>query len=173
MTIEQTLASMDATLKAILAALLSGAQMAAATEGAAAETEKKGRKTAAEKKAEEAAAAAEKAAAEKKQPAETAAAVTTQQANVDSAPSATAQQATASASATGTPTWDEVVAGLQKLAKDPAHGAIAVKEIINQFGAASGATNVPGLQALGKNAEILAAVNAKLVPATGDEALFG
>ncbi|WP_315127316.1 hypothetical protein [Comamonas antarctica] len=179
MSIEQTLAEINASLKTLVAIAQSGAQVAAAAaaDGAA---ETKG--TRGKGKAKDAAAADTTGTAvtqesnEKKDPA--ASAATTQQATATSAPSATAQAGTASASnSTGAPTWDDVVAGLQGLAKDPAHGPVAVKEIITKFGAATGATNVPGLQALGKNAEILAEVNARLNPAAaapaGDDALFG
>ena len=99
-------------------------------------------------------------------------AATTSPAPAPTEPSATPAPATASAptSASAEPTWDEVVTKLQALSKDPAHGNMAVKKIMNQID--PNAKSVPGLKDLGKNAEIIAAVDALYAPA-GDDALFG
>lgn len=119
---------------------------------------------------------AAKAAYEKAEAAKNAQAAATQQAAASTAPSATAQQATASAatSANAEVSWDEAVAALKALATNPAHGSVAVTKIIKQIDPA--AANVPALKDKGKNAEILAAVNAVLNPApagTEVDPLFG
>lgn len=224
MTFEETLSSIDTTLKAILTALQSGAQINAAASGEQTEnTGKRTRRTKAEIEADKAAEAAAnavvdgdpagtaywhnegqglvftqkpgeaapaadagfvqvtaqvylsaKAAYEKAQAAKNAQAAATQQTAANTAPSATAQQATASAatSANGEVTWDEAVKALKELSTNPAHGATAVKNIIAQIDPT--AANVPALQKLGKNAEIVAAVNALLKPAGAEvDPLFG
>lgn len=118
---------------------------------------------------------AAKAAYEKAEAAKNAQAAATQQAAASTAPSATAQQATASAatSANAEVSWDEAVAALKALATNPAHGSVAVTKIIKQIDPA--AANVPALKDKGKNAEIVAAVNALLNPsaAAGVDPLFG
>lgn len=116
-----------------------------------------------------------KAAYEKAEAAKNAQAAATQQAAANTAPSATAQQATASAatSANSEVTWDLAVKALKDLAANPAHGGTAVKAIIAKIDPS--AANVPALQALNKNAEIVAEVNALLNPAAAEEKdpLFG
>ena len=91
-------------------------------------------------------------------------------------PSATAQPDTASAatSASDEVTWDAAVTALKTLAQNPAHGSTAVMAVIKQIDPA--AANVPALKPLGKNAEIVAAVDALLNPkaATAEaDPLFG
>lgn len=117
-----------------------------------------------------------KAAYEKAAAAKNDQAAATNQAAASTALSATAQQDTASAatSANGDVTWDQAVKALKDLAGNPAHGGAAVKKIIAEIDPT--AANVPALQALNKNAEIVAAVNALLNPgAAGAEVdpLFG
>lgn len=117
---------------------------------------------------------AAKAAYEKAEAAKNAQAAATQQTAANTAPSATAQQATASAatSANAEVSWDDAVKALKELSTNPAHGATAVKAIISQIDPT--AANVPALQKLGKNAEIVAAVNALLKPAGAEvDPLFG
>ena len=108
--------------------------------------------------------------------AKNASAAATNQAAASTAPSAQAQQATASAATSekAEPTWDEVVKGLKDLAANPAHGATAVKAVIAKIDPT--AANVPALQALNKNSQILAEINALLNPgaATAEvDPLFG
>lgn len=103
-------------------------------------------------------------------------AAATNQAAASTEPSAQAQQATASAATSekAEPTWDEVVKGLKDLAANPAHGATAVKAVIAKIDPT--AANVPALQALNKNSQILAEINALLNPgaATAEvDPLFG
>lgn len=117
-----------------------------------------------------------KAAYEKAASAKNASAAATNQAAASTAPSATAQQATASAATSekAEPTWDEVVKGLKDLAANPAHGAAAVKAVIAKID--PNAANVPALQALNKNGQIMAEINALLNPgtaATEVDPLFG
>ena len=119
---------------------------------------------------------AAKAAYEKVEVAKNAQAAATQQAAASTEPSATAQQVTASAatSANAEATWDEAVAALKALATNPAHGSAAVLKVVKQIDPA--AANVPALKDKGKNAEILAAVNALLNPAAAGaevDPLFG
>lgn len=119
---------------------------------------------------------AAKAAYEKAEAAKNAQAAATQQAAASTEPSATAQQVTASAatSANAEATWDEAVAALKALATNPAHGSAAVLKVVKQIDPA--AANVPALKDKGKNAEILAAVNALLNPAAAGaevDPLFG
>ena len=152
MTIEATLLSIDATLKALLASAQSGAQMAAAefAGGASTGTPRK-RRTRAEIEADEAAEAAAKQAAaqgvqdesEKAGAAKNDQSAVTALVTAPTEPSATAQAATASAATSGAAevTWDEAV---------------------------------PALKPLNKNAEIVAAVNALLNPAAAEaDPLFG
>ena len=119
---------------------------------------------------------AAKAAYEKAEAAKNAQAAATQQAAASTEPSATAQQVAASAatSANAEATWDEAVAALKALATNPAHGSAAVLKVVKQIDPA--AANVPALKDKGKNAEILAAVNALLNPAAAGaevDPLFG
>lgn len=239
MTIEATLLSIDATLKALLASAQSGAQMAAA-EFAASETGKtRKRRTKDEIAADEAAEAAEAAAKlaadaaltqaatpvvdghpagtrywvnavdrqvyaelpgtpapegmnfkiesaaeylakkvefDKAGAAKNEQAAATAPVTANTAPSATAPAATASAAASGSAeaTWDAAVTALKTLAQNPDHGSAAVMAVIKQIDPA--AANVPALKPLGKNAEIVAAVNALLNPAAAAaevDPLFG
>lgn len=117
-----------------------------------------------------------KAAYEKAAAAKNASAAATNQAAASTEPSATAQQATASAATSekAEPTWDEVVKGLKDLAANPSHGAAAVKAVIAKID--PNAANVPALQALNKNGQIMAEINALLNPgaaATEVDPLFG
>ena len=117
-----------------------------------------------------------KAAYEKAAAAKNAQAAATNQVPASTEPSATAQQATASAATSekAEPTWDEVVKGLKDLAANPAHGAAAVKALITKID--PNAANVPALQALNKNGQIMAEINALLNPgaaATEVDPLFG
>lgn len=117
-----------------------------------------------------------KATYEKAAAAKNASAAATNQAAASTAPSATAQQATASAATSEKvePTWDEVVKSLKDLAANPAHGAAAVKALITKID--PNAANVPALQALNKNGQIMAEINALLNPgaaATEVDPLFG
>lgn len=221
MTIEDTLLSIDTTLKALLASAQSGAQMAATTETAGEATARRKRRTKEEIAADEAAEATAKQAAgaaltqaaapatdaprywvnsvdgsvyaqlagmadptdmnfkiethayylEKLAAAKNAQPAATAPATASTAPSATAQPATASAATSGATTWDDAVSALKALAMNPAHGNTAVLAVIKQIDPA--AANVPALKALGKNAEIVAAVNTLLNPAAGADPLFG
>lgn len=184
MTIEATLLSIDATLKALLASAQSGAQMAAAefAGGASTVTPRK-RRTRAEIEADEAAEAAAKQVAAQgvqdegeKVGAKNDQSAATAPVTAPTEPSATAQPATASAatSASDEVTWDAAVTALKTLAQNPAHGSTAVMAVIKQIDPA--AANVPALKPLGKNAEIVAAVDALLNPkaATAEaDPLFG
>ena len=238
MTIEATLLSIDATLKALLASAQSGAQMATA-EFAASETGKtRKRRTKDEIAADEAAEAAAKLAADaaltqaaapvvdghpagtrywvnavdrqvyaelpgtpapegmnfkiesaaeylakkvefefnKAGAAKNEQAAATAPVTANTAPSATAPAATASAatSSSAEVTWDAAVTALKTLAQNPDHGSTAVMAVIKQIDPA--AANVPALKPLGKNAEIVAAVNALLNPAAAAaevDPLFG
>lgn len=120
---------------------------------------------------------AAKAAYEKAAAAKNAQSAATQQVTASTEPSATAQQGTASGqgSANAEVSWDDAVKALKELSTNPAHGATAVKAIITQIDPT--AANVPALQKLGKNVEIVAAVNALLNPAPAGGAevdpLFG
>lgn len=117
-----------------------------------------------------------KGAYEKAVAAKNAQAAATNQAAASTAHSATAQQATASAatSANAEVTWDQAVKALKDLAAIPEHGGAAVLAIVKQID--PNAANVPALQALNKNAEIVAAVNEKLNPgaaASAVDPIFG
>mgnify|MGYP001016467878 CR=1 FL=1 len=79
------------------------------------------------------------------------------------APSATAQPDTASA---GAPDWDTVFRAIKALSTAPTGGREAVLGVLKHFGC-EGKT-VPALQALNKNAEILAHVKALLAPQADD-----
>ena len=118
----------------------------------------------------------EKANFEKAAAAKNAQGAVTTPATAHTEPSATAQPATASAatSASDEVTWDAAVTALKTLAQNPAHGSTAVMAVIKQIDPA--AANVPALKPLGKNAEIVAAVDALLNPkaATAEaDPLFG
>ena len=215
MTLEATLESIDTTLKALLTAVQSGAQMAAselAGADAAAGTSK--RRTKAQIAADEAAAAAKTGPVVDGDPAGTLYfvndadkvvfaklpdAAAPESANFKAATAAEysakkgeflkAKEAELSASASaiaaanqgltagaaGEVTWDQAVAALKSVAADPAHGGTAVMTLIKQIDPT--AANVPALKPLGKNAEIVAAVNALLKPAAAAGAevdpLFG
>ena len=236
MTIEATLLSIDATLKALLASAQSGAQMAAAEFAASDTGTTRKRRTKAEIIADEAAEAAAKLAAaaaltqaeapvvdghpagtrywvnavdrqvyaelpgtpapegmnfkiesaaeylakkvefDKAGAAKNEQAAATAPVTANTAPSATAPAATASAAASGSAeaTWDAAVTALKTLAQNPDHGSAAVMAVIKQIDPA--AANVPALKPLGKNAEIVAAVNALLNPAAAAaevDPLFG
>lgn len=214
MTIEATLESIDTTMKAILAAMQSGNQMAAATVETTKGTRKSSKKDAPEEakgepvvdgdpagtqywdsecnaivfaqmagdappqndtfvKVTAAEYLAKKAAYEfAEKNAAVASAATMNQTTATTAPSAPAAQATASENTSGAePTWDETVNKLKALATNPAHGQAAVKAIISQIDPT--AANVPALQKLGRNADIIAAVDALLNPATGDAGMWG
>lgn len=117
-----------------------------------------------------------KATYEKAAAAKNAQSAATSQAAASTEPSAQAQQGTASAetSEKAEPTWDDVVKGLKDLAANPAHGPAAVKAIITKID--PNAANVPALQALNKNGQIMAAINALLNPGAGAaevDPLFG
>ena len=183
MTIEATLLSIDTTLKALLASVQAGAQMAAEFSGAEPSASRK-RRTKAEIAADEAAEAAAKQAAaqgvqdesEKAGAAKNDRSAATAPVTAPTEPSATATAATASAatSASDEVTWDAAVTALKTLAQNPAHGSTAVMAVIKQIDPA--AANVPALKPLGKNAEIVAAVDALLNPkaATAEaDPLFG
>lgn len=119
---------------------------------------------------------AAKAAYEKAEAAKNAQAAATQQTAASTAPSATAQQATASAatSANAEVSWDDAVKLLKELASNPEHGSAAVLKVVKAIDPS--AANVPALKDKGKNAEILAAVNAVLNPTpagTEVDPLFG
>ena len=185
MTIEATLLSIDATLKALLASAQSGAQMAAAEfAGGASTGATRKRRTRAEIEADEAAEAAAKQGAtqgvqdesEKAGAAKNDQSAATAPVTAPTEPSATAPAATASAATSGAAevTWDEAVTALKTLAQNPARGSTAVMAVIKQIDPA--AANVPALKPLGKNAEIVAAVDALLNPkaATAEaDPLFG
>ena len=79
------------------------------------------------------------------------------------APSATVQADTASA---GAPDWDTVFREIKALSTAPTGGREAVLGVLKHFGC-EGKT-VPALQALNKNADILAHVKALLAPAADD-----
>ena len=84
------------------------------------------------------------------------------QASATTAPSATAQPDTASAATSGAD-WDTVFRAIKELSTAPTGGREAVLGVLKHFGC-EGKT-VPSLKDLGKNAEILAHVNALMVPA--------
>lgn len=230
MTLEETLASIDTTLKSLLSAVQSGAQMSAATFAAAsgaqtAEAAEPAKKTRAASKKTEVeptvhtlavlegdpegtrywvsedhkqvytelpgtAAPADpsfkmsssthytfkKAEFDIPKPDPVAPPAATVQAPAATEPSAAAQPAGAlvqvgAQAAANDVTWDDAVGALKSLATNPAHGSAAVVTVIKQIDPA--AANVPALKALGKNAEIVAAVNAILNPVGNDAALFG
>lgn len=112
--------------------------------------------------AEAAAAPAADAAAKNEQ----VASATTTQAPAPTAPSATAQADTASASQTPVE-WKDVIAGFTKMIGDPNHGRPAVLEVMKKFD--PNATTIPALEALGKNAEIVAHIDALLNPKAAAE----
>ena len=80
-------------------------------------------------------------------------------------PSATAQPDTASVQTSGAD-WDTVFRAIKELSTAPTGGREAVLGVLKHFGC-EGKT-VPALKDLGKNAEILAHVNALMVPAGDD-----
>ena len=176
MTIEATLLSIDTTLKALLASVQAGAQMAAEFSGAEPSASRK-RRTKAEIAADEAAEAAAKQAAtkgvqdesEKAGAAKNDQSVATAPVTAPTEPSATAQQADASAAASEKATWDEAVAKLKSLLTLPEHGAAAVVKVIQKIDPAS--AKVTDLKDRGFNDRIVAEVEALLTPA-GDD-IFG
>lgn len=104
--------------------------------------------------------------------AQAASAATTTQAAASTAPSATAGPATASAatSAGDAPTWDQTVAALMNLAKDPAHGSTAVVTIMKKVDPT--AAKVTDMKGKGLEAAINAEIQALLNPTGGVDPLF-
>lgn len=224
MHIEERLESLDLTLKAILIAIQSGAQISAAVVNSAlgdtaeqAETKRK-RRTKVEMEADAAAEAAKGTQTATVLPgdpagtrywvSETLGAVFVEQPGVGSPPdqsfkiesaeqfltkkgefeakkaasTAAASSATAAtqvavvaastAGSTADVSWDQVVVALKGLAGNPAHGSEAVLKVVKSID--PNAANVPALKDKGKNAEIVAAVNALLNPAVeAADPLFG
>ena len=93
---------------------------------------------------------------EKNEQAASAAPATTAPATASTEPSATAPAATASAPASAAVEWKTVLDKMVSIAKseDPKQGKAAVRKVIDHF--KPGAMKVPELEALNKNAEILA-----------------
>lgn len=208
MTIEATLESIDTSLKAILAGLQSGAQIAAAgTEASeaaeAAEKPARGRRSTKEKAAqgettqatttyyvseslkqayartpgmlepEDASfvlVSAEQYAAKKAEFTQYHAEYSTGTNRAEAAKAGAEAAATGAQSSGHEPTWDEAVAALKDLAQNPAHGSVAVMEIIKTIDPT--AANVPALKDKGRNKEIVDAVRARLNPQAADP-LFG
>ena len=157
MTIEALLTRNNEILERIAVAIES--QKIAATELSAdtATGDKKAKTKKAETPAASPAPAAPAAPAEEKnEQAASAAPATTAPATASTEPSATAQAATASAPASAAVEWKTVLDKMVSIAKseDPKQGKAAVRKVIDHF--KPGAMKVPELEALNKNAEILA-----------------
>lgn len=166
MSIENTLASIDDSLKQIVTLLT--AQQSASAEAQPSQE----KKTRARKSDTPAAPAV----ADEKKPDAPAA---TEQPTATTAPTATAPAAPASVP-TSTPAtppqpasvdtpWQTVLGAIQALNKSdkPGHGRDGVLAVLKQFGLEG--KKVPQLEALGKNAEVLAFVNSLLnAPASDD-----
>lgn len=170
MTLEAKLDTLIEINQALLTHFQSQAALgtAAFVSGSASEEAEKATRTRRTKKQieEDAAAdAAAKAAAGKTEDTsaknEQVATATTTQATASTEPSATAQQATASASPTRE--WKEVIEAFTKLMAAPDHGRVSVVQVLKHFDKT--AEKVPALEALGKNAEIIAHIEAILAPA--------
>ena len=153
--IENTLASIDESLKQIVS-LLSNQSTATA------ETQAKETKTRS-KKSDTAITVEEK--KEVATPAVTAPQTAT------SAPTATVQAAGASVpdSTTNTPPWKDVLTAIQELNKSdkPGHGRDGVLAVLKQFGLEG--KKVPQLEALGKHAEVLAFVKSLMAADASDD----
>ena len=151
MTIEALLTRNNEILERIAVAIES--QKIAATELSA--DTATGDKKAKTKKAETPAASPAPA-EEKNEQAASAAPATTAPATASTEPSATAPAATASAPASAAVEWKTVLDKMVSIAKseDPKQGKAAVRKVIDHF--KPGAMKVPELEALNKNAEILA-----------------
>lgn len=154
MSIENTFASIDESLKQIVT-LLTAQQQSTAE---AMPTEKKTRA----KKADTQTAVVEE---KKEEPAATAPLPAATE------PTATAPAATASAptSITNTPTWKEVLEAIQELnASDkPGHGRAGVLSVLKQFGLEG--KKVPWLEALGKHADVLTFVKSLMAADASDD----
>lgn len=161
MTLEAKLDELIEVNKAILGALQTGAQMAAPSTADTPETTeaKKGRG----RPRKEDAAAAPAAAPATETPAAT-----------PPAPAATEPSATPpadTASATASVSFKEVTEAIVKLNKDtgPNGGRPGVLKVLQQFLGTTEGKRVPDLEPLGKNAEIVAFVEATLAPAEDDD----
>lgn len=185
MTIEATLQSIDNTLKLLLAAVTSGVTMAdalAAGDGVAEADGQEGSQSPESETKRGRGRPRKNAEAPAQAPAPTAPTTPTAPVEVAAAPATTASASTpsaapvapapqASTAATDGPTWDEAVAALKSLSVHAQHGSAAVVALIKKIDPS--AANVPALKDKGKNAEIVAAVNALLNPTVSDDALFG
>ena len=154
MTIEAKLQENNELLKAILTTLQSQQTVTDAT--------------ATEKNAAKAVKAAKDEPIAKNEPAQTAAPATTEQTTASTEPSATAQAGTASVEASATVEWKTVMNELVDIAKseEPHLGKSAVRKLIDHF--KPGAQKFPELEALDKNAEIMAFAKALRTPAEED-----
>ena len=168
MSLEAAIQENNALLKTLIAIYQSGAPLltaaapAAAPAEAAEEKPKRGRP--AKDKTEKVEATEGNVESEKaEQPA------TTSESTATTAPSATAQAAGASDEKPSTPSFDEVTAKIVALNKAPGHGRDSVLKVFQQFFGTTEGKRVPDLQSLGKNAEIIAFVDALLAPAAEDD----
>lgn len=164
MTLEAKLDELIEVNKAILVALQTGAQMAAPAPAAAGETaqETEAKKGRGRPRKEDAAVA----------PA--AAPATETPAATPPAPAATEPSATpapATASAAPSVSFKEVTEAIVRLNKDtgPNGGRPGVLKVLQHFLGTTEGKRVPDLEPLGKNAEIVAFVEAALKPAEDDD----
>lgn len=148
MSLEATIQENNALLKTLISILQSGAPLLTAAAPAAAPAETTEENVESEKAA---------------QPA------TTGESTATTEPSATARAAGASDEKPSTPSFDEVTAKIVALNKAEGHGRESVLKVFRQFFGTTEGKRVPDLQSLGKNAEIIAFVDALLTPAAEDD----
>lgn len=166
MALEESILALDTTLKALLTALTSSAEAQAQFGTADAPAERKTRA----KKADTAPAGEEKKPEVAPTPAPTPSAPAEPTTGSAAVPAAVTPSASPASTSDSALPWSEVYAKLQALnkGKAPYQGREGLLTVLNQFLPNEPKKTVPLLEALGKNAEIAAAVDALLAPETED-----